>query len=47
MAIESGLKTEEFFKLLKIFYMVDAGSYTIDAGGQKDWTICLCLTMVR
>jgi hypothetical protein len=35
MAIESGLKTEEFFELLKIFYMVDAGSYTIDAGGQK------------
>lgn len=35
MAIESGLKTEEFFELLKIFYMVDASSYTIDAGGQK------------
>ena len=35
MAIESGLKTEDFFELLKIFYMVDAGSYTIDAGGQK------------
>ena len=35
MAIKSGLKTEEFFKLLRIFYMVDAGSYTIDAGGQK------------
>jgi hypothetical protein len=35
MAIESSLKTEEFFELLKIFYMVDASSYTIDAGGQK------------
>lgn len=35
MAIKSGLKTEELFQLLKIFYMVDASSYTADAGGQK------------
>lgn len=35
MAIDSGLKIESFFELLLIFYMVDAGSYTIDAGGQK------------
>lgn len=35
MANESGMKMIDFFELLLIFYMVDAGSYTEDAGGQK------------
>lgn len=35
MARRSGIPTRDFFKLLTIFYQVDAGSYTKDAGGQE------------
>jgi hypothetical protein len=35
MARESGMQVLDFFDLLQILYMVDAGSYTEDAGGIK------------
>jgi len=35
MAQQSGMALLDFFDLLLIFYMVDAGSYTEDAGGRK------------
>jgi hypothetical protein len=35
MARESGMPLVDFFDLLIVFYMVDAGSYTEDAGGRK------------
>jgi hypothetical protein len=35
MANESGMTLTDFFELLLVFYMVDAGSYTEDAGGSK------------
>ena len=35
MARESGLPVLDFFDLLLVYYMVDAGSYTVDAGGKK------------
>jgi hypothetical protein len=35
MARESGMQVLDFFDLLEILYMVDAGSYTEDAGGIK------------
>lgn len=35
MADEAGMKVLDFFELLLVFYMVDAGSYTQDAGGPK------------
>jgi len=35
MAQEAGMRVHEFFDLLLVFYMVDAGSYTKDAGGLK------------
>ncbi|HAM35525.1 MAG TPA: hypothetical protein DCP85_06315 [Elusimicrobia bacterium] len=34
MAKKAGLAPDVFFDLLRIFYMVDAGSYTADAGGK-------------
>ncbi len=35
MAEKSRLPTKDFWKLLKIYYMCDAGSYTVDAGGRQ------------
>jgi hypothetical protein len=35
MAEQSGQTSRDFFNLLLIFYKVDAGSYTLDAGGLK------------
>ena len=35
MARESGIPVFDFFELLLVLYMVDAGSYTEDAGGRK------------
>ena len=35
MARQSGMPVLDFFDLLLVFYMVDASSYTEDAGGQK------------
>lgn len=35
MAEIAQLEVLEFFRILKIVYMVDAGSYTLDAGGPK------------
>lgn len=34
MAQGTGLTTQEFYDLVKIFYQSDAGSYTVDAGGR-------------
>ena len=35
MAHEAGLPIDAYFNLLLIYYMVDASSYTMDAGGKK------------
>ncbi|TSC92671.1 MAG: Uncharacterized protein CEN89_539 [Candidatus Berkelbacteria bacterium Licking1014_7] len=35
MAKSSGIQAKDFWQLLKIYYLVDAGSYTEDAGGKK------------
>lgn len=35
MARESGMSVLNFFDLILVFYMVDAGSYTKDAGGKR------------
>ena len=35
MSKRSGLPAQEFWKLLEIYYQVDAGSYTEDAGGYR------------
>ena len=35
MAEKSGLPVQDFYNLLLMFFKVDAGSYTLDAGGLK------------